>query len=547
MKRKTTIALICFLALNLHAQTLIKDLNPGKSGSNPFIVERLNGGFIFIANTPSTGNEFWFSDGTDAGTILLKDINPGPGSGTTTTTPVILNGHLYFVARTSGFMWSLWKTDGTTNGTVMVKDLGNMPISNPNGQLYLCVLKNNILFGYDDQSMGLGAELWISDGTTSGTKLLKDINSFGSSNPSGLTAYGNYVYFFANTSDYGNELWRSNGTDTGTVLFKDIKPGIESAFSLGLPSFLVFKNQLYFGANGNDSAGVELWRTDGTKNNTKQFININTTLGGSSFPGLLLANENFLFFRASNGIDGTEPWISDGTLAGTKQLMDINPGSNSSTPSSPILINNKIIFNASSLNEGSEAYVTDGTSAGTSILKDIIPGNGSSYPLSKILHKNKVYFYAVDSTYGSEIWQTDGTSNGTSIALDINPGKKGSNARNLYSFNNELYFSATVDKDSLGQELYKYNFKTSIKSNQVSIITVYPNPLKSGSAIQIDGTGNAYNLIRLIDCQGKILISANSTLEFINKFNNSVIPTGVYNIHLSDDAASYNVKIIVEQ
>lgn len=547
MKSKITIALICLLTLNLKAQTLVKDINPGKSGSNPSFVERLNGGFIFIANTPSTGNELWFSDGTDAGSILLKDINPGPGSGTTTTTPVVLNGYFYFVARTSSFKWSLWKTDGTTNGTVMVKDLGNMPISNPNGQLSLCVLKNKIIFGFDDQSIGLGAELWISDGTTSGTLLLKDINTFGSSNPSGITAYGDYVYFFANTSDYGNELWRSNGTDTGTTLFKDIKPGIESAFSLGTPSFLVFKNLLYFGANGNDSAGLELWCTDGTKNNTKLFLNINTTLGGSSNPGLLFANENVMFFRANNGNDGLEPWISDGTLAGTRQLMDINPGTNGSTPSSPVFINNKIIFNASSLNEGSEAFVTDGTSAGTSILKDILPGNGSSYPLSKILHKNKVYFYAIDSTYGTEIWQTDGTSNGTSIALDINPGKKGSNARSLFSFKNALYFGATVDKDSLGQELYQYNFKTSLKTNQVSAITLYPNPLKIGSTIQIEGTGNAFNTFRLFDGQGKLLIYANSIEEFSTKFNESMVPTGVYNIHLRGDAATHNVKIIVEQ
>lgn len=546
MKIKITISLILLFALKLQAQTLVKDCNSGKSGSNPIFVEKLNGGFIFIANTVSTGNEFWFSDGTNSGTILLKDINPGAGSGTTQTTPVILNGVCYFVGRTASLKWSLWKTDGTVNGTVMVKDLGNMPISNPNGQLFLTVNQNKIFFAFDDPGLGQGKELWISDGTTSGTKLLKDINTSGSSDPSLLVAYGNYMYFFASTPAYGNELWRSDGTDTGTALFKDLKPGIESSFSSTFPSFMVFKNKLFFGANGNDSNGVELWSTDGTKNNTKMFLNINTKLGGSSFPGLLLANDNFMFFRANNGNDGLEPWITDGTVAGTKQLMDIYPGINGSIPATPIFINNKIIFNASSMNEGSEAYVTDGSIAGTSLLKDILPGSGSSYPLSKVLHKNKVYFYAVDSTYGTEIWQTDGTSSGTNIALDINPGKKGSGVISIYSFNNELYFGATVDKDSVGQELYKYNFNTSIKQIQLSNINLYPNPVKIGCDIQISGLKSSINFIHLMDCQGRTIIKANSLEQFNLLVKNNNLTTGIYNMNISCAEGVYNTKLIFE-
>lgn len=546
MKIKITITLILLFALKLQAQTLVKDCNTGKSGSNPIFVEKLNGGFIFIANTVATGNELWFSDGTNSGTFLLKDINPGAGSGITQTIPVILNGFCYFVGRTASLKWSLWKTDGTVNGTVMVKDFGNMPFTNPNGQLFLTLHQNKIFFAFDEPSLGQGKELWISDGTTSGTKLLKDINTTGSSDPSLMCAYGNHVYFFANTSTYGNELWRSDGTDTGTKLFKDIKPGIESSFSSTFPSFMVFKNKLYFGANGNDSIGLELWSTDGTKNNTKMFLDINEILGGSSFPGLLLANENFMFFRANNGNDGLEPWITDGTISGTKQIMDIYPGSNGSTPSSPIFINNKIIFNASSMNEGSEAYVTDGTIAGSSLLKDILPGAGSSYPLSKVLHKNKVYFYAVDSTYGTELWQSDGTSAGTKIALDINPGKKGSGVISIYSFNNELYFGATVDKDSLGQELYKYNFTTNIKQIEISKIHLYPNPVKIGGDIQINGLNSPINQIQLMDCQGKTIINANSIEQLNLLVKNSHVSTGIYNMHISCHEGEYDIKLVVE-
>ncbi len=546
MKWKITISLIALFKLNLHAQTLVKDFNSGKSSSNPFIVGNFNGGFILTASTATYGTEYWFSDGTDAGTILLKDINPGPGSGTTTTIPVVMNGFCYFVARTASFKWSLWKTNGTTVGTEMVKDLGSLSIQNPNGQMYLTVHNNKIFFAFDDQTIGKGKELWISDGTTAGTVLLKDINSISNSDPSGITAYGNHVYFFTNTSAYGNELWRSDGTDTGTVLFKDIKAGIESSFVGGFPSLMVFKNKLFFGANGKDSDGVELWYTDGTPQNTKLFMNINSKLGGASNPGLLFANNNLMFFRASNGNDGLEPWITDGTVSGTKQLMDIYPGSNGSTPSSPVFINNKIVFNALSINEGSEAYITDGTPAGTSILKDIIPGTGSSYPFSKVIHKNTLYFYAVDSTSGTEIWQSDGTPNGTKLALDINPGKKGSNVNSLFSYNNDLYFGATVDKDSLGQELYKYTFKTSVNRLQNSAIKLFPNPINNGNEIQIDGLTSELNAIHLFDSKGKLILTANSLEQFNIMFKNNPINSGIYCIHLVGDEMIYDVKVLIE-
>ena len=35
---------------------------------------------FFTADDGVNGNELWKSDGTEAGTVLVKDINPGSGS-----------------------------------------------------------------------------------------------------------------------------------------------------------------------------------------------------------------------------------------------------------------------------------------------------------------------------------------------------------------------------------------------------------------------------------------------------------------------------------
>jgi ELWxxDGT repeat protein len=53
--------------------------------------------FYFPANDGTTGNELYVSDGTEANTVLVKDINPGTAS----SNPflfMLLNNHLYFTA-----------------------------------------------------------------------------------------------------------------------------------------------------------------------------------------------------------------------------------------------------------------------------------------------------------------------------------------------------------------------------------------------------------------------------------------------------------------
>src|SRR6185503_12775270 len=52
---------------------------------------------FFVAETPATGGELWLTDGTTGGTFLVKDVNPGP-SGSLASSFTELGGVLYFVA-----------------------------------------------------------------------------------------------------------------------------------------------------------------------------------------------------------------------------------------------------------------------------------------------------------------------------------------------------------------------------------------------------------------------------------------------------------------
>ena len=76
---------------------LLLDINPGSGSSNPTGFTQVNGLTFFSANDGTHGAELWESNGTAAGTFLVKDINPGAG-GSNPTDLTNVNGTLFFQA-----------------------------------------------------------------------------------------------------------------------------------------------------------------------------------------------------------------------------------------------------------------------------------------------------------------------------------------------------------------------------------------------------------------------------------------------------------------
>ncbi len=123
---------------------LVKDINTQTVGArslNPQHLTDRNGTLYFVGNSDAQGRELWKSNGTTAGTTLVKDIAPGPGSSDITGL-TLLNGTLYFAVA-----GELWKSDGTAAGTVPVRKLYPNSAVNPthpvvmNGALYFSVVQ----------------------------------------------------------------------------------------------------------------------------------------------------------------------------------------------------------------------------------------------------------------------------------------------------------------------------------------------------------------------------------------------------------------------
>ena len=93
--------------------------------ATPATSTNVNGTLFFTADDGTNGCELWKSDGTAAGTVLVKDINPAQRLLPQHLTNV--NGTLFFTANDGTHGHELWKSDGTAAGTVLVKDIQPSP------------------------------------------------------------------------------------------------------------------------------------------------------------------------------------------------------------------------------------------------------------------------------------------------------------------------------------------------------------------------------------------------------------------------------------
>jgi ELWxxDGT repeat protein len=146
---------------------LVKDINAGPSGSlATWTPVPALGRIFFVANDGVNGRELWTSDGTANGTQMVADINPGLSSAFNSTNVklYVRSDAVLFGANDSIHGYELWRSDGTSAGTSLVKDINpGAPDSLADGFLD-GVLRNDILlFAANDGAIGLQTGTAASD------------------------------------------------------------------------------------------------------------------------------------------------------------------------------------------------------------------------------------------------------------------------------------------------------------------------------------------------------------------------------------------------
>ena len=233
-----------------------------------------NGKFYFKNGRftdPDHGEELWTSDGTPAGTRLFKEFVPGPES-SYVDIHSIGNRLLLGVFDEQG-AFEPWMSDGTEANTIRLADLTVSFVTGSSEPEVMGSIGARTVFRADDGVQG--NEVWATDGTSAGTRILPITRRYGScqwDRPFLMTAtccsaarvrparscgalmaprrvrssqghrarirqqrsavvrtvvLNGVAYFVANDGVHGPEVWRSDGTSAGTWLVSDLSPGNE--------------------------------------------------------------------------------------------------------------------------------------------------------------------------------------------------------------------------------------------------------------------------------------------------------------------------------
>lgn len=402
--RRFAFLLVLFSAAGVGAQALlVRDINPRLTalGSDPGGFASIGNVTFFFANDWEHGNELWKTDGTEAGTRLVRDINRGRDFGIPRNRlgALTLNGRVFFVANDGVHGQELWASDGTAEGTRMLADIAPARSGPTGADIELGRVAGGLLY-FVATTPTAGRELWRTDGTPAGTRLVKDICvGAESAYPRVLTAIGDVLVFSAwNGSGVG--VYITDGTILGTELITFLAAAAGTA--LGDSLLLQVPNQVN---------GWSLVRTLGTS--------LSTTLVRGDFKnapeGLFAVIGDTAYFTANDGMHGRELWRTDGTAAGTGLVADLTPGTTGSEIVDLKVLNGRLLV----VTADARLWLTDGTAAGTRLVA-ALPNAAAG-----IVVGNTYYFASYDETHGGyEPWKSDGTPEGTMRVADIDPGER---------------------------------------------------------------------------------------------------------------------------
>ncbi|MBL7717312.1 MAG: T9SS type A sorting domain-containing protein [Flavipsychrobacter sp.] len=446
----------------------------------------LGNSMVFVSN-----DQLWITDGSSGGTQMLMQF--AIHDSVRPTGLIKVNNEIYFFADDGVHGQELWKTNGTQAGTLLVKDIKPGPGSSINWKqpiekhlrYNIQALNNKMYFIADDGVSG--GELWSSDGTASGTTLFYDFYpgpGGGTFPQQNLVATTNKIFFTATTysgTDTFNALQATDGTLANTIVVFD------SVYIDDL-RMIAFNDKVIFGPQ---QLTENTYISDGTPSGT-HIIFPGESNGGEI---AVVNNTAYFFSRVTSRFLKT-----DGTLAGTSVIRQLGSMYNLTNTSrtSAFRINTlgqNIIISGIETGTGQELWLSDGTTSGTTLLKDIFTGITSSTPFHFTEFNNRLYFRAIDSSR-CELFYTDGTAPGTQKVTM--PGANSMEYLNLFnlrkygtypmvSTGNALYYYAHYDS-TLGPRIYKLDLlPAGIENTSAPIaIDIYPNP--SQGYINIDAT-----------------------------------------------------------
>ncbi|MEZ4712295.1 MAG: hypothetical protein R3A44_34215 [Caldilineaceae bacterium] len=400
----------------------------------------VEGRLYFTAYDEINGAEVWTSDGTEGGTKRVTDISPGNNMfGPTALTPV--DGSLYFnMSSHNSSDDALWRLDAIDEQPALVSDRS----------IYKAIAVGNRLYFLHKPQRTDGlfqVELWMTN-AQSEPILIRENTHAGEMFEDQLSIVNDWVVFIAQDIR-GVELWRSDGTINGTRLIKDINTQVvidnteipEAPTSSDPKTFTAFGDQIYFTAELGGNFNT-LWVSDGTLTNTMQIEN--SLLNAESGDIIdIFATGDFVFFVKGGQFNQSNTlWRTDGASEGTLKLHEFETG-----PNAFVVYNGATYFAADDGTQGG-LWKSDGSPNGTVLVKSFrFSLNGGIFdkyypPEWLIVHQGHLFFSGQDVDHGRELWSSDGTTDGTMLVTDLFVGQTSSRPSQITSIGQYLFFTA---------------------------------------------------------------------------------------------------------
>ncbi len=367
----------------------------------------VNGDIAFLViDDDNHGKELWLSDGTENGTNLLKDLNPGTDDGFSDDFSdeivwAIHNDELLFISESAEFGNELWRSDGTEAGTTMIRDI----YSGIESSEILSMLSLDSGLFFNAESPEYGTELWKYSTDLQDASLVYDINTStsASSYPLRFGIINNSLVFSAKVDCIGRELFSTQGSAKSTTLLNDIALGKKSNFFF---HYQELNDKLYFLTEDKDNKEA-YWSTDGTPEGTSRAFDPSYKYE-SDFQ--LLSNlgvfQGKLYSVASVGGIGQALFESDGTNEGTNLIKEISQTGGSSSEFRFYNLNDEVMVFEARDHMGLAVWRSDGTGEGTFLLQYASPSRMQ-------IVNNDVYYLKSEEFAKRSLWRTDGSIEGT--------------------------------------------------------------------------------------------------------------------------------------
>jgi ELWxxDGT repeat protein len=470
--------------------TLVKDIYPLRGGGgirfDGFSSTFSNGKDLFFSSSNSSdGFELWKSDGTESGTVMVKDIESG-FYGSNPSNFFNSDNKIYFrISNPFNGNQTIYKTDGTNQGTLPVISNDDIRYSSNfviDSKVYFSQNSRSI-FVFDEEKL----KLKLSNNTSTKLYQRNDFPLFFGFEYGLIKQFNDKWIFMAKDSIGRNSLFLSDETKNGTIILRDL-----NIFSTNLSQLSVNKQiKKVFFPHYENRDGVELWVTDGTIKGTAMIKNI-APAGLSSIDAKWYSDikplNNGVVFTADDGKNGRELWFSDGSESGTVMIKEFNVGEVGTTFAKFFKSEtdeNIVYFQISS----DELWKTDGTTGGTKLVFKAPEGTFARQdfyvPSTTYFEQNSGYLYFLVNTVSSsfqpgryEIWRSNGSSE-TNVKLGTLTNSE--SAPYFKIVGNNLFYAG--NDTQTGIELWKFPLCT----HTAKINTPNGTSFCSGGSVTING------------------------------------------------------------